>query len=125
MPPATLPPPRAPSPAVETTPPTLEAPVPAEPSEPAVLTAVSPPVLKRGARTLVDVRGTGLRNNMQVTLFKGRAFADGLRIVGRRYVNPTLIQVFIETEPGLASGTYALTLGDDQGSTNNLRFEVK
>jgi hypothetical protein len=82
-------------------------------------------VLKRGARTLVDVRGTGLRNNMQVTLFKGRAFADGLRIVGRRYVNPTLIQVFIETEPGLASGTYALTLGDDQGSTNNLRFEVK
>jgi eukaryotic-like serine/threonine-protein kinase len=100
------------------------APVPA-PAGPAALTAVSPPVLKRGTRTLVDIRGTGLRVDMQAMLSKGRAAADGLSVVGRRYVNSTLIEVFLVIEPGAPAGTYTLALGDGEGTTNSVRFEVK
>jgi len=92
---------------------------------PAVLAALSPPILRRGARTLVDVRGTALRIDMQASLFKGRSSAEGLRVVGRRFVNASLIQVFVEVEAGTPSGTYAVSLSDEQGTTNAIRFEVK
>jgi hypothetical protein len=106
-------------------PPKADAAAPAAPAGPAVLTAVSPPALKRGNRTLVDIRGTGLRVDMQAMLTKGRGSADGLSVVGRRYVNATLIEIFVEVEPGAATGTYALALGDGEGTTNTVRFEVK
>jgi serine/threonine-protein kinase len=118
-PPPTTPPAEAP-PKVETV-------APASPASagPAVLTAVSPPILKRGNRTLLDIRGTGLRVDMQAMLSRGRAAAEGLSVVGRRYVNATLIEIFVEVEPGAPPGTYTLSMGDGEGTTNGVRFEVK
>jgi serine/threonine protein kinase len=125
-PPPTLAPAPTPTP-LPTPPPKVEA-VETAPADaaaaPAVLTAVSPPSLRRGARTLVDVRGTGLRSSMQASLAKGRAPADALRVVNQRFVNSTLIQVFVEVDAGAPPGAYALSLADGQGATNGARFEV-
>lgn len=92
---------------------------------PLVLTAVSPPILRRGARTLVDVRGTGMRSGLQPTLLRGRTPAEGLRIVSQRFANPTLIQIFFEVEGAAPTGSYTLSLGDERGVSNSVRFEVK
>jgi eukaryotic-like serine/threonine-protein kinase len=119
-PPTTIPPP-------PTTLARVEAPPPANESAeaPLVLTAVSPPMMRRGARTLVDVRGTGLRGGMQPTLLRGRAPAEGLRIVSQRFVNTTLIQIFFEADGAAPTGTYTLSLGDERGASNSVRFDVK
>jgi hypothetical protein len=118
----------APQPTPTPTPPPRVDPVATAPTDaplaPAVLTAVSPPTLRRGARTLVDVRGTGLRPGMQASLVKGRAAAEGLVVVNQRFVNATLIQVFLEVQSGAPPGAYSVSLADGQGSTNPARFEV-
>ena len=123
--PIATPPPTPPPTLPVEAPPKADAVAPGAPAGPAVLTAVSPPVLRRGNRTLVDIRGTGLRVDMQAMLSRGRAAADGLSVVGRRYVNATLIEIFVEVEPGAPAGTYALSMGDGEGTTNSVRFEVK
>jgi serine/threonine protein kinase len=127
----TTPPPTttlAPQPTPTPTPPPKIDPVAVAPVDaplaPAALTAVSPPTVRRGARTLIDVRGTGLRAGMQASLVKGRGPAEGLVVVNQRFVNATLIQVFLEVESGASPGTYSLALADGQGSTNAARFEV-
>jgi serine/threonine protein kinase len=122
-PPTTLPPPTTAPPAPTTT----LAPVELPPANdvPLVLTAVSPPTLKLGGRTLVDVRGTGLRAGLSPDLLKGKTPADGIRVLSQRYVNPTLIQVFFEVDAGAPTGSYTLSLGDAAGVSNAVRFEVK
>jgi hypothetical protein len=95
------------------------------PEAPLVLTAVSPPMLKRGARTLVDVRGTGMRGGLQPTLLRGRTPAEGLRIISQRFVNPTLIQIFFEVDGAAPTGNYTISLGDQRGGSNSVRFDVK
>jgi hypothetical protein len=61
---------------------------------------------------------------MQASLARGRAPADALRVVNQRFVNTTLIQVFVEVDAGAPAGAYALSLADGQGTTNGARFEV-
>jgi hypothetical protein len=107
---------------VPTTAPTLASPA----AGPAVLRALSPPTLRRGAKQLVDVRGTGLTASHNPTLSKGKAAAPGLTVTGLRYVNESLVQVFIEVAADAPAGAYAIILTDGQGeSTNPLRFDVK
>jgi eukaryotic-like serine/threonine-protein kinase len=112
-PPATLPPTPAPS-----TPPVV--------SGPAVLTALSPPALRRGGRQLVDVRGTGLTANHNPTILKGKAIPAGVVVTGARFVNETLFQVFVQIDATAATGAYTMLMTDGEGqSTNPLRFDVK
>ena len=92
---------------------------------PAILTAVSPPLVKRGGRTLVDVRGTGLRAGLQPSLTKGKGSADGVRVLSQRFVNPTLVQIFFEVDAAAPTGTYTLSLADATGGSNAVRLEIK
>ncbi len=124
MPPmTTLPPPTTAPPAPTTTLARVDTPPVSD--VPLVLTAVSPPTLRRGGRTLVDVRGTGLRADLVPALLKGRTPADGIRVLSQRFANPTLIQVFFEVDAGASTGSYTLSLGDAAGESNAVRFEVK
>ena len=60
------------------------------------------------------------------TLSKGKAAAPGLTVTGLRYVNESLVQVFIQVAADAPAGAYAIILTDGQGeSTNPLRFDVK
>ncbi len=114
-------PPATPEP-VPTAAPGLASPV----ASPALLRALSPPTLRRGAKQLVDVRGTGLTANHNPTLSKGKAAPSGLTVTGLRYVNETLIQIFIQVAADAPAGAYAVLLTDARGqSTNPLRFDVK
>jgi serine/threonine-protein kinase len=127
LPPSSTPPPPTPPPtttlgAQAETPAPLPTP---DLSVPAIVTALSPPTLKRGARTLVDVRGTGLRPDMRATFRRGRSDAEGLRVVGKRFVDPTLLQLFIEVDAAEATGGHSLLLEDEFGETAAVRFDVK
>jgi hypothetical protein len=93
--------------------------------EPPVLTAVSPPTLKRGGRTLVDVRGTSLRAGLLPALLKGRSAAEGIRVLSQRFVNPTLVQIFFEVDADAPTGSYTMSLGDAASTSNPIRLEVK
>jgi len=95
-------------------------------SGPALLRALSPPTLRRGVKQLVDIRGTGLTANHNPTLSRGKAAAPGLTVTGLRFVNDTLIQVFVQVAADAPAGAYALVLTDAKGlATNPLRFDVK
>jgi eukaryotic-like serine/threonine-protein kinase len=91
----------------------------------AILTAVSPPLVKRGGRTLVDVRGTGLRASLQPSVTKGKGSADGIRVINQRFVNATLMQIFFEVDAAAATGTYTIILADATGASNAVRLEIK
>jgi serine/threonine-protein kinase len=118
-PPTTAPPP---STAPSLAPPVTTAPAPA--TGPAVLSAVSPPSLRRGQRTLVDVRGQNLYAGQGAALLRNGRPAEGVRVLQQRFVNPTLVQVFIEVDAQAAPGPYSLLLSDGQNVTNAARFDV-
>lgn len=120
-PPTTTPPAATPAP---TPPPVTTA--AAAVSGPAVLKTLSPPNLRRGARQLVDVRGSGITPNHNPMILKGKAIPAGLTVTGARYVNETLLQVFVMVDAATPAGAYSMVLIDGQGvSTNPLRFDVK
>ena len=74
----------------------------------------------------MDVRGSGLTPNHNPTLLKGKAIPAGLTVTGARYVNDSLIQVFVLVDAATPAGAYSILLTDGQGqSTNALRFDVK
>ncbi len=99
--------------------------LPAEvPAGPILVRTVSPPSLRRGQRTLVDVRGQNLYSGLAALLLRGGRAAEGIRVVQQRFVNPTLLQVFIEVDAEAAPGSYAVLLSDGQTVTNAVRFDV-
>jgi hypothetical protein len=118
----------APSPVVVATPPpappSTEA--PAQPAVPAAVTQVSPPLLRRGITTLVDVHGVGMRSEHQARFAraKGEA-AHGIEVVRQRFVNATLLQVLLKIDATAPPGAYTLFLVDAQGNATNARpFEL-
>src|SRR5262249_29393317 len=86
---------------------------------PAAVTAVSPPLLRRGSTTLVDVHGVGMRGEHQVRLTRGREAAKGIDVVRQRLVNPTLLQVLLKVDAAAAPGPYALFLVGAAGQATN------
>jgi hypothetical protein len=111
-------PPRAEEPAAR--------PEPAPPAHPAVVTALVPARLRRGATVLVDVRGSDLRADLQPRiLFKGREAAAGVQPVGQRLVDPTWLKVMLKIDAQAREGSYTLSLGDARGNVSNARtFEI-
>jgi hypothetical protein len=119
----TAPPPTpVPSPSAEPTPP--PPPPSAAPAEPAVLTTLSPPRVKRPGNAIVDVRGTGLRPDLVARIVRGREAAAGVQIVRQRFVSPTLIQVVLRLEDAAAPGTYQLYLSDGGTNSNARALEI-
>jgi serine/threonine-protein kinase len=116
----------APTPA-PTPPPAAEKPSPppapvasVEPTAPAVLTTVTPRVLKKGSTGIVDVHGLGLRSEHQIRIWKGHDTAAGFTLVRQRRVNDTLIQAVVQVDAGAAAGPYSLVVVDSKGGVSNL-----
>jgi hypothetical protein len=107
-----------------TAPPATQATAPSAPDGPAVVRAVSPPTLRRGQKTLVDVRGQNLYPGLAAALLRGGRPAEGLRVLQQRFVNATLVQVFIEVDAQATPGPHTLLLSDGQSVTNATRFDV-
>jgi hypothetical protein len=119
-PPPTTAPPATAAPAPTATPPPATL-----PAEPAILTAVSPLMVKRGITTMLDVRGTGLRADHQARIVKLKEAVTGVSVVRQKWVDPTLIKVLVNIDVGATAGAYAVGLVDGQGTqTNALTFSV-
>src|SRR5262249_14972821 len=94
-------------------------------NELALLKNLTPPVVKRGGTSILDVHGSGLRPDHQPLILKGKDVARGIQLVRQRLVNAGLIQVVILVDARAAPGSYSVILTDSQGNaTNALRFEV-
>jgi len=89
--------------------------------EPAVLTAISPLVMKRGQTTILDIRGTNLRAEMQLRLYKakGGVPTTGYSITRQRLFNPQLLQVLVKLEENAETGACVATVIDGHGNTSN------
>jgi hypothetical protein len=94
-------------------------------AEPTVLTAVSPPQVKRGGTTIFDVRGTGLRASQRATILKIKDSPNGISVVRQKFVNAGLVQVIVKLEETTTPGAYGLTMADPGGPVSNaLSFTV-
>lgn len=96
-----------------------------QPVEPAVLTAVSPLSLKRPSTTMLDIRGTGLRPNLQARILKVKDIPNGISVVGQKFVDSTLMKILVKLDETVAPGAYAVAVADPEGSlSNGLNFTV-
>jgi outer membrane biosynthesis protein TonB len=109
---------------VEATPTPVATPPPAvatAPAAPATLTAISPLALKRGQTTILDVRGTNLRADLQlhITKAKGGGSVAGFSISRQRLFNPGLLQILVKLGDTAEAGAYVASVVDPQGSPSN------
>jgi hypothetical protein len=109
-----------PAPVVEATP-TPPPVATAATDEPAILTAISPLMLRRGQTTILDIRGTNLKAEMQLRLSKakGGTPAIGYSIARQRLFNPTLLQVLVKLEENADTGSFVASVVDSHGVTTN------
>jgi hypothetical protein len=81
---------------------------------------MSPPTLQRGRKHLVDVRGSGLRQDHETVILKGGRAVPEVRVVGKRYVSPELLQVQLDVPPKTKTGDYTLRLVAPDGVRSNI-----
>ena len=113
------------APATPTPAPTAAPEAVAVPTEPARITTLSPPSLKRGTKTIVDVRGSGFMAQHKARLLKGRNAANAVKIVGSKFASPELLQLLIEVEAKAPTGEYMIQVfAPGVGASNVHRFEV-
>jgi serine/threonine-protein kinase len=94
-------------------------------AQPTVLTALSPPQVKRGATAIFDVRGIGLRGDQKAAILRIKEAPNGISVVKQKYVNPGLVQVIVKLDETAAPGSYGLAMADPAGTyTNTLSFTV-
>ena len=98
---------------------------PPAPTEPAVLTAVSPLSVRRPGKALLDLRGTGLRPDLRARILPLREVPRGITVARQRWVSAGLVTVLLELDETVTPGTYAIALEDSSGGqTKPLRFTV-
>jgi len=118
----------APTPEAITTPTPVTTPEPTPtppPAGPAVISHMSPPNLHRSGKVLVDVRGSGLREDHQVIILKGGRTAPEVTVLRHKYVSPELLQVLLEVPPKTKTGDYTLRLLAPGGNRSNiLAFKI-
>ncbi len=100
------PPPQDPEPQVE----------PAPPAEPAVLNTVSPLEVKRPGEVMLDLRGTGFRPDHRARVLPLKKAPRGIRVIGQKYVNETLITVLLDLDPKAETGEFAIAVEDRSGT---------
>jgi hypothetical protein len=109
-----------PPPAPTPTPPPAATPTPPPaPAEPAVLSHLSPPNMQARPSFLVDVRGTGLRQEHRAVVLRGGSPAPGFEIVRQRYRNPELLQLLLKIDASTPKGDYVLAVRDAGGALSN------
>jgi hypothetical protein len=95
------------------------------PTEPAVLTAVSPLSVRRPGKALLDLRGTGLRPDLHARVLPLKEAPRGITVARQRWVSSSLVTVLLELDDTAAPGAYAIALEDSSGGqTKPLRFTV-
>lgn len=134
LPPTPTPtPPPAPTPTPTPTPapaatavtqaPTVEP--PGAPLEPVALTALSPLSVRRPGKTLLDLRGTGLRPDLRARVLPLREAPRGITVARQKWVSANLVTVLLELEESVTPGTYAIVLEDPAGGpVKPLHFSV-
>jgi hypothetical protein len=96
-----------------------------EPAEPAALTALSPLSVRRPGRALLDLRGTGLRADLQARILPLREAPRGISVARQKWVSASLMTVLLELEETVTPGVYAVALEDPSGRrTKPLQFTV-
>ena len=89
---------------------------PAPPAEPAVLNTVSPLEVKRPGKVMLDLRGTGFRPDHRARVLPLKKAPRGIRVIGQKYVNETLITVLLDLDPKAETGEFAIVV-EDRGGT--------
>jgi hypothetical protein len=98
---------------------------PAASREPVVLAALSPLSVRRPGKTLLDLRGTGLRSDLRVRVLPLREAPRGITVARQKWVSATLMTVLLELDDSVAPGAYAIALEDPAGgATKPLQFTV-
>jgi hypothetical protein len=85
---------------------------------PTALINVSPPRVKRGGTTLLDVHGTSLRDEHHAVILRAGHSAADVLVTRQKVVDPSLMQVLV-TVAGAAKGAYDVVVIDGQGSRSN------
>jgi hypothetical protein len=118
-------PPPTPEPTPAATPTPEAQPAVAAPEEPATLSALSPLSVKRPGRVLIDLRGAGLRSDLQVRVLQVKETPRGITVVRQRWTSPTLLSALLELDGTVAPGVYAIALEDASGTrTNTLQLHI-
>lgn len=118
------PPPVAPpaAPAVPTEPPAsrrapvAESSAPTEVLDPAVLSALAPPSVRRPGKVLVDLRGSGLHPQHRARVLPVKKVPRGITVVRQKHVSDTLITILLQLEDTAEPGEYAIAVEDGRGT---------
>lgn len=96
-----------------------------EPTEPALLTTLSPLSVRRPGRVLLDIRGSGLRPDQHARVLPMKEAPRGITVIRQKWVGPTLVNVLLELDGTVTPTTYAIALEDASGNrTNPLQLTV-
>lgn len=94
---------------------------------PASVRAVAPFELRAGAMHVLDVHGANLRpdHRAKIVPLRRRELGAGFTITRYQLRSPALLLVFLQIDPAVPPGKYALSLVDAQGQeTNSFTIEV-
>jgi hypothetical protein len=95
------------------------------PAEPASLSAVSPPSVRRPGKVLIDIRGIGLRSDQRVRLLPLKETPRGITVIRQKWTSPNLVSVLLELDASVTPTAYAIALEDPSGGlTNSLQLLV-
>jgi serine/threonine protein kinase len=112
-----------PAPAAVSAPSVAEPPV--APSEPVVLTALSPLSVRRPGKVLLDLRGTGLRPDLRARILPLKEVPRGITVARQKWVSANLVSVLLELDAAVTPGAYAIALEDPAGGpVKPLQFTV-
>jgi serine/threonine-protein kinase len=112
-------PPPTPTPAPDVAPTPAPRAVAVEPVEPPALSTLSPLSVKRPGRVLLDIRGTGLRSDLRVSILPLKETPRGISVVRQKWTNANLVSVLLELDNSVAVGAYGIALEDGSGNRTN------
>ena len=116
--PAPTPPPTpTPAPAVAETP--LPRAATAALVEPALLSTLSPLSVRRPGRVLLDLRGTGLRSDLRVSILALKEVPRGITVVRQKWTSANLVSVLLELDANVTPAAYGIALEDASGNRTN------
>jgi len=100
-------------------------PVVSEPVVPATLSAVSPLVVKRPGKVLLDIRGAALRSDQRVRVLPIKETPHGISVVRQKWVDAGLVTVLLDLDGKVTPAIYAIALENPDGSlTNPLQLTI-
>ena len=68
---------------------------------------------------LLDIRGTGLRSDLRVSVLPLKGAPRGISVVRQKWSNANLVSVLLELDNSVAPGPYSVALEDGSGNRTN------